>query len=86
MRFYALAKEKKISPSDLMRTFWNLTVESIALSYERFIFPKWKVDEVILSGGGARNPVLAERIKKRLNHVEFSNSDDYGIPADAKRP
>jgi anhydro-N-acetylmuramic acid kinase len=81
---YTLAKEGKIPLSDLMRTLLELTVESIALSYERFIFPKWKIEEVILSGGGARNPVLVERLKKRLNHIEFSNSDDYGIPADAK--
>lgn len=81
---YALAKEKMISPGDLMRTLLELTVESIALSYERFIFPKWKIDEVVLSGGGVRNPVLVERLKKRLNHTEFSNSDDYGIPIDAK--
>ena len=81
---YALAKDKGISLSDLMRTLLELTVESIALSYERFISPKWKIDEVILSGGGAINPVLVERLKKRLNYVEFSNSDDYGIPIDAK--
>lgn len=81
---YALAKEKAISPSDLMRTLMELTVESIALSYERFILPKWRIDEVILSGGGARNPVLVERMKKRVNHVKLSKSDDYGIPVDTK--
>jgi anhydro-N-acetylmuramic acid kinase len=84
LELYALVKEKKISPSDLMRTLLELTTESIALSYERFIFPKWKVDEVILSGGGARNSILVKRLKGRVNHVKFSNSDDYGIPIDAK--
>ncbi len=81
---YALSKEKMVSLGDLMRTLLELTVESIALSYERFIFPKWKIDGVILSGGGARNPVLVERLKERLSHMGFSNSDDYGIPTDAK--
>jgi anhydro-N-acetylmuramic acid kinase len=81
---YALAKDKGISPSDLMRTLLELTVESIALSYERFIPANRKIDEVILSGGGVRNPILVERLKKRLNYVEFSNSGDYGIPIDAK--
>ncbi len=83
LELYALIKEKNISISDLMRTLLELTVESIALSYERFIFPK-KADEVILSGGGARNPVLVERIKKRLNFAGVSTSDDYGISVDAK--
>ncbi|HEX3037330.1 MAG TPA: anhydro-N-acetylmuramic acid kinase, partial [Thermodesulfobacteriota bacterium] len=61
-----------------------LTVESIALSYEKFVFPKWKVDEVILSGGGAMNPVLVKRLKGRLSYMRFTISDEYGIPADAK--
>jgi anhydro-N-acetylmuramic acid kinase len=84
----------KISLSDLMRTLLELTIETIALSYERFIFSKWKVKEIILSGGGARNPFLVERLKERLGnigaygrtprYIELSISDSYGIPADAK--
>lgn len=81
---YNLVTQKNISLTDLMATLLELTVESIALSYERVIFPKWKVVEVILSGGGARNPVLVERLKRRLSYVKFSTSDDYGIPIDAK--
>lgn len=81
---YSLVKDKTISLNDLMATLLELTTESIALSYERFILPKWKISQVILSGGGARNPVLVERLKKRLSSVTFSTSDDYGIPLDAK--
>ncbi len=81
---YALVKEKRISLNDLIATLLELTLESIAISYERFIFPKWNVNEVILSGGGSRNPVLAERLIKRVEDVEFSTSDDYGIPVEAK--
>jgi len=84
LELYRLVEEKRISLNDLMSTLLELTVESIALSYERFILPKWKPDEVILSGGGSRNPVLVERLKKRLGYLEFSTSDDYGIPVEAK--
>ena len=84
LELYAQVKEKKISLSDLMRTLLELTLESIAISYERFIFPKWNVSEVILSGGGARNPLLVKKLKKKIDHVKFSTSDDYGIPVDAK--
>ncbi len=83
-QLYVLVKKRKISLSDLMATLLELTIESIALSYERFIFSKWKVNEVILSGGGARNPVSVERLKKRLSYVIFSTSDNYGVPVDAK--
>src|SRR6202023_383866 len=41
-----------------------LTARSIAESYERFI-PE-PVDEVLLSGGGARNPALAQAIGAAL--------------------
>ncbi len=81
---YTLVEKKRISLADLMATLLALTVESIARSYERFIFPKWRVNEVILSGGGARNSALVEGLRKRLDHMEFSTSDKYGIPVDAK--
>lgn len=81
---YTLSKERGIPLVDLIRTILELTVESIAISYERFILPKWKIEEIILSGGGARNPVLVEVLKRRLNQLVFSASDDYGIPVEAK--
>jgi anhydro-N-acetylmuramic acid kinase len=81
---YALVEKKRITLANLMATLLALTVESIARSYERFIFPKWRVNEVILSGGGARNSALLERLGKRLDRMEFSTSDKYGIPAEAK--
>jgi anhydro-N-acetylmuramic acid kinase len=81
---YTLVEKKRISLADLMATILALTVESIARSYERFIFSKWPVSQVILSGGGARNSALVRGLKKRLDHLEFSTSDKYGIPVDAK--
>ncbi|MGH7801427.1 MAG: anhydro-N-acetylmuramic acid kinase [Thermodesulfobacteriota bacterium] len=84
LELYSLVRENKISFTDMLATLLELTVETIAASYERFIFPKCKVNDVILSGGGSRNPVLAERLIKRVEDVEFSTSDDYGIPVEAK--
>lgn len=81
---YALVKKREITLHDLMATLLALTVESIALSYEKFILPKWSVEEVILSGGGARNPVLVDSLKSRLGSLKFSTTDSYGIPIDAK--
>ena len=81
---YASVKKRGITLHDLMATLLALTVESIALSYEEFIIPKWSVEEVILSGGGARNPVLVDSLKSRLGSLKFSTTDSYGIPIDAK--
>ncbi|MBI4229012.1 MAG: anhydro-N-acetylmuramic acid kinase [Deltaproteobacteria bacterium] len=84
MELYSLVKGGAITLFDLTATLLELTVESIARSYEQFIFPKWSVNEVICSGGGSRNPILMKRLKGRMNHVKISSSDAYGIPVDAK--
>jgi anhydro-N-acetylmuramic acid kinase len=40
--------------------------------------------EVIIAGGGARNPVLMERLTRRLAPVPIRPSDELGLPADAR--
>lgn len=50
--------------ADIVATGVALTARSIALAYERFV-PE-PVTEVALTGGGARNPVLAEAVMDAL--------------------
>ncbi|MEP0844837.1 MAG: anhydro-N-acetylmuramic acid kinase [Phycisphaerae bacterium] len=40
--------------------------------------------EVILGGGGARNPVLVAMLKDSLGDVTFCTTENYGIPPEAK--
>ena len=54
------------APDDLIATATSLTVESIARAYERWIFPHGNVDDVIIAGGGAKNPVLLRMLRERL--------------------
>ena len=69
---------------DLMATLIELTVKSISLSYERFIFPHHHISEIIFSGGGCRNPVLMKRLRDEFPGIGISTTDDYGVPSDAK--
>ena len=78
------AKKGEISLDDLMATLIELTVKSISLSYERFIFPRYQISEIIFSGGGCRNPVLMERLRIEFRNIKCSATDDYGIPSEAK--
>lgn len=78
------SKNPGIKLEDILCTLVEYTSETIVSSYEKFIFPYHEAEEVILSGGGAHNPYLVERLKKRLGSIELSISDRYGIPADAK--
>jgi anhydro-N-acetylmuramic acid kinase len=54
------------APDDLIATATSLTVESIARAYERWIFPNGNVDDVIVAGGGAKNPTLLRMLRERL--------------------
>ena len=83
-RLFMLVEKKDIPLPDLLRTLVEFTVCSIVSAYERFVYPRADVGEVILSGGGARNPVMVTRLREKLAPVKLCLSDDYGIPADAK--
>jgi anhydro-N-acetylmuramic acid kinase len=61
-----LAESPDLPIEDLIATATALTAESIARSYRDFIFPRGKVHEVMLAGGGAKNPTLVRMINERL--------------------
>jgi len=73
---------------DLVRTGNEFTAMSIAKAIERFIFPQLAVrageDRLIVSGGGAHNPLLLARLAELLPQLQLRLADDYGLPADAK--
>lgn len=81
---YQMVERGSISLNDLMTTLLMLTVESISSAYERFISPKWNINEIIFSGGGCGNPVLMEKLRGKFSGVKCSTTDDYGIPYEAK--
>lgn len=61
-----VAESKRIPIEDLIATATSLTAESIARSYRDFIEPLGPIHEVLLAGGGAKNPTLVNMIKERL--------------------
>ena len=58
------AAEGSARPEDIIATAVALTARSIAMAYDRFV-PR-DVTEVLLSGGGARNPTLVRAIADAL--------------------
>jgi len=81
-RLFADARRRRIGPPDLLATAAAFTAASIADAYRRFL--PGKVRQVVLCGGGARNPTLVEMLRARLAPAEVCASDDLGISADAK--
>ena len=76
------AARSGVNDHDLIATLTMLTARTIADSYRNFLpeFP----DEVIVSGGGSRNPLLMDMLRETLFPAKVFSSDDFGIPSEAK--
>ena len=76
--------QKGIRFNDLIATLSTATIESVADSYEKFIFPLSNPTKVIVSGGGVKNKFIMDGLKNRLPGLEFIQSDKLGIPSKYK--
>ncbi|MFQ5662223.1 MAG: anhydro-N-acetylmuramic acid kinase [Terriglobia bacterium] len=74
----------RASPADTIRTATELTVRSIADTFKRFVVPRARIHEVILSGGGARNTFLVKRLKETLPGLGFLPAGRLGGEEKAK--
>ncbi|MCK4297442.1 MAG: anhydro-N-acetylmuramic acid kinase, partial [Candidatus Marinimicrobia bacterium] len=81
IKSYHLNKENLC---DLVATFTRFTAEAIYSNYEQFFAEKYPLDEIIVSGGGANNPVIMQHLKDIFCGAKISSADDYGINTDAK--
>ncbi len=76
-----------ISPAqyqDLMATLNYFTAWSIFYNYDQYCRPNFPVETVIVSGGGAHNPVLMTHLAQLFGNIPVRIANDYGIPADGK--
>lgn len=70
------------SDADVVATAVQLTAASIADSLRRFV-PE-PVHEVVLSGGGAKNPALVDAIARAIAPVPVARFDDLFFDGEAK--
>jgi anhydro-N-acetylmuramic acid kinase len=75
-----------IEKRDVIATATTLTVRSIAGAIRRFVARKGRFKELIVSGGGVKNPTLMSWLANEVNPLglELRSSDDFGIPSSAK--
>lgn len=71
-------------PVDLVRTATVFTSLSIAGALRRFVFRSTKVDELIVAGGGAKNPLIMAQLGAMLPGIEIVPASWFGVPSDAK--
>jgi anhydro-N-acetylmuramic acid kinase len=68
---------------DLVATLTELTARTVADAYQRWVIPLG-IAEVMLTGGGARNPTLAGRIRELLAPLPVTDGGGLGVDPDAK--
>lgn len=83
-RLVATAKRRGIAAADLIHTATAFTAATIAQAYRKFVFPRVRAGELIVAGGGARNPLLVAYLAGFLPSLELIPADAFGVPADAK--
>lgn len=77
-----LGRPRRKTLPDVLATLTMFTARSIAEAYARFS-PR-RVEEVVVAGGGALNPVLMRELSALLSPVPVLRSDARGIPVMAK--
>ncbi|HKW56122.1 MAG TPA: anhydro-N-acetylmuramic acid kinase [Candidatus Acidoferrum sp.] len=80
----ALGRRHRAKPADLIRAATIFTALSIVDALHRFVLPKTKIQQLIVSGGGARNPLIIGQIAAMLPEIELLPSSKLGVPEDAK--
>ena len=70
--------------ADLIRTATVYTACSIADALERYVRPVYPIGEVVVSGGGAENPLVMAALQDALPGVEVLRTERLGLPSEAK--
>ncbi|HXA78980.1 MAG TPA: anhydro-N-acetylmuramic acid kinase [Candidatus Acidoferrales bacterium] len=83
-RLLAWGKQHHAGPGDLVRTTTVFTSLSIADAFRRFILPRTHVEELIVSGGGAHNPLMMAQLAASLPGIEVVPAGLFGVPPEAK--
>lgn len=83
-RVLALGRRHRAKPNDLIRAATLFTALSVADALHRFVLPKTKIAQLIVSGGGAHNPLILAQLAALLPGVQVAPSSQFGVPEDAK--
>ena len=83
-KLLALGRRHRAKPNDLIRAATIFTALSVVDALNRFVLPKTNIHQLIVSGGGARNPLILAQLSAALPAIEVLPSSRLGIPEDAK--
>ena len=72
---------------DIVATATALTARSVGDAIRRFVLKRsGSFSELIVSGGGAKNPTLLAMLAREIahNHIRLRLSDEFGLPTESK--
>ncbi|MFE4893744.1 anhydro-N-acetylmuramic acid kinase AnmK [Peribacillus butanolivorans] len=76
---------ESLPSQDILATVTMFTAKSIVENYRAYIFPKTKIEEVIIGGGGSYNETLLEMIQSLLgNSIQVLTQEELGYSSEAK--
>ncbi|MBN1300535.1 MAG: anhydro-N-acetylmuramic acid kinase, partial [Melioribacteraceae bacterium] len=74
-----------VSAEDWLNTVTRFTAYAVYRNYEKFVINSTVIDELIISGGGAKNNFLYKCLSEYFgNKIDVKIIDDIGISSDAK--
>jgi anhydro-N-acetylmuramic acid kinase len=83
-RILVWGKKRRSRPQDLVCTATIFTSLSIADALRRFVPSRAKIDELIVGGGGANNPLMMAELAALLPGVRIAPASQFGLPVEAK--
>jgi anhydro-N-acetylmuramic acid kinase len=83
-KLLAIGRRHRAKPADLIRAATIFTALSVVDALHRFVLPRAKIHQLIVSGGGAHNPLILAQLAAALPRIDVFPSSRLGIPVDAK--
>ena len=81
---WAGSKKHRARPQDLVRTATIFTAFSIIDALQQFVLPKTAIQELIVAGGGTKNPLIMAQLEAALAGIKIVESSRFGVAAEAK--
>jgi anhydro-N-acetylmuramic acid kinase len=75
---------KAYDREDVVATASQFTAYAVHDAYKRFVRRRMSADEVIVSGGGARNRFVLDELQRYFPEARVCTVEEYGISPDAK--
>jgi anhydro-N-acetylmuramic acid kinase len=79
-----LRSAKGYDREDIVATASQFTAYAVFDGYRRFVGPRMQADEIIVSGGGARNRFFLDELQRYFSSSAVRRIEEFGMSGDAK--